>query len=243
MTGTTLASLIRYYTRTNSTTFSNADIVLIANTVKDDFAKEIIKADENFFGSIVFRNLVASDESDITKREYSLPENILKIKKVEAQLDGTNWIPLNELNLNVYKRCTNESEILNQFSNANGEAFYDIFRKSLWIYSGEITATTNGLKLWQIIYPADITTDTLTGSDDLSVDPTTTSAGMPRQFHELWARKVSIIWKSTREKPLPLTEQEQNFEKDFKKAMSSIRNPNLDRENSAPLPDDTNLQN
>ena len=243
MTGTSFASLIRLYTRTNATTLTNAEIVLMANVVKDDIAKEIIKADEDFFGSIAQRDLVASSDSDMTAREYSLPENILKVKKVEAKLDGTNWIPLNEFNINQYKRTTNESEILTNFANEEGKAFYDIFRKSLWIYSGAITATTLGLQLWQIVFPADITTDTLSGSTDLSVDPTTSTAGLPRQFHELWARKCSIMYKSNREKPIPLTQSEQNVDKDFRLAMASIRNLNLDRENSASLPDDTALQN
>lgn len=243
MTGTSFASLIRLYTRTNSTTLPNSEIVLMANVVKDDIAKEIIKADEDFFGSIAQRDLVASSDSDITAREYSLPENILKVKKVEAKLDGTNWIPLNEFNINQYKRTTNESEILTNFANEEGKAFYDIFRKSLWIYSGAITATTLGLQLWQIVFPADITTDTLSGLTDLSVDPTTSTAGLPRQFHELWARKCSIMYKSNREKPIPLTESEQNVDKDMRLAMASIRNLNLDRENSAELPDDTALQN
>jgi len=243
MTGTNFAALVRLYTRTNSTTFSDAEIVLVANTVKDDIAKEIIKVDEDFFGGIAFRDLVASDATDMTKREYSLPENILKVKKVEAKLDGTNWIPLNEFDINKYKRTTNEDEILAHFANEDGKAFYDIFRKSLWIYSGAITACTLGLQLWQIVFPADITTGTLSGSTDLSADPTTTSAGLPRQFHELWARKVSIIYKSNREKPIPLTQSEQSVDKDFKKAMSSITDINLDRENVAELPDDTYLQN
>lgn len=241
--GTSFASLVRLYTRTNSSTLTDAEIVLMANFVKDDFAKEIIKADEDLFGIISERDLVASSLTDITAREYSLPENILKVKKVEAKLNGTDYVPLNEFDINTYKRTTNEAEILLNFSNEKDHAFYDIFRKSLWIYSGAITATTLGLKLWQIIFPADITTSTLSGSTDLSTDPTTTTAGIPRQFHELWARKISIMYKSNREKPIPLTQSELLFDKDFKSAMSSIRNPNLDRDISADLPDDTALQN
>lgn len=243
MTGTNFAAFVRLLTRTNSTTLSNADIVLMANVIKDDIAKEIIKVDEDFFGGIAQRDLVASDASDMTSREYSLPENILKVKKVEAKLDGTNWIPLSEFNLNQYKRTTNESEILLSFANENGKAFYDLFRKSLWIYSGAITATTLGLQLWQIVFPADITTDTLSGSTDLSTDPSTSTAGLPRQFHKIWATKCSIMYKSNREKPIPLTQSEQSVDKDFKLAMSSITNLNLDRENSGELPDDTALQN
>ena len=46
MVGTEFAIYIRYLSRTNSTTFTDAQIVSLANIVKDDMAKDIIKADE-----------------------------------------------------------------------------------------------------------------------------------------------------------------------------------------------------
>ncbi len=236
MTGTEFAQLVREYTRTNSTTLTDATIVLLANVIKDDFAKEIVKADEDFFGVPSTRDLVASSLTDPTAREYTLPEDYLKIKKVEARLDGSNWIQLKEFDITQYDRTTNESEILTQFANEEGRAFYDIFRKSLWLYSGTIVANSDGLKLWYIAYPANIATADLSGSQDLSLDPTSTTAGMPRQFHELWARKLSITWKSNREKPIPLSERELIFGSDFKSALSSIRNPNLDRSEEARVP-------
>lgn len=243
MTGVNFASFLRFLTRTNNVTMPDSEIVLLANIVKDDMAKEIIKADEDFFGGIAERDLVASSLTDVTAREYSLPENIIRVKKVEAKLNGTDYVPLSEFNINQFKRTTNEEEILNRFGNNEGEAYYDIFRKSLWIYSGAITASSLGLKLWQIVFPADITTATLALTTDLSIDPSTTSAGIPRQFHELWARKCSIMYKSNREKPIPLTQSEQLVDKDMKLALSSIRNSNLDRENVGYLPDDSALQN
>lgn len=243
MNGTQFSSLIRNYTRTNSTTLPDAEIVLLANVVKDDFAKEIIKANEDIFGVLSYSDLVDSLSYDPGSREYGLPSDTLQIKRVEAQLDGTNWVELYELDLNQFHRTTNEAEILATFANERGKAFYDIFRKSLWIYSGTIVATVEGLKLWSISYPADITTANLSESVDLSIDPTTSTSGIPRQFHELWVRKISMLWKSNKDKPIPLTEREQLFDKDWKLAMASITNANLDRIISAEVPDDTALQN
>lgn len=248
MIGTNFADLIREYTRTNSTTLTDATILLLANVVKDDFAKEIIKADEDLFGVVATRDLVASSTSDITKREYSLLEDILKIITVEAQFDGTNWVKLVELNLAQYGRPTDEATITSLFSNNpfnpphdNG-AQYDIFRQSLWLYSGTISAVSGGLKMHCIVYPEDLVTGDLSSTNDLIVASSTTSARIPRQFHELWARKVSILWKSNREKPIPLTQTELSFDRDFTKAMGSITNPNQDRENIAVMPDDSRLQ-
>lgn len=243
MTGQNFASLIRYYTQTNSTTFPDSDIVLLANTVKDnDFAPKITEANEDLFGVLSTRDLVASDASDITKREYSLPEDIVKMKYVEAQLDGSNWIPLTELDLNVYKRSTDEATIIQNFANEQQKAFYDLFRGSLWIYSGTLTAVTGGLRLWYISFPADITAATLALTTDISIDPTSTSSSIPRMFHELWARKVSIMYKQSRQKPIALNEHELAFDMDFQRTIESVEQFNLDRAVVSPMPNDHRLQ-
>lgn len=247
MTGTNLAALVRNYTRTNSTTFPDSEIVLLGNVVKDDIAKEIVKVDEDYGAVPATRDLVASSTSDPTLREYSLPEDIMKMLRVEAKFNGTDWVKLIELNLAQYKRATDEATITSLFSNnpaseSDRGAQYDIFRGSLVIYSGTISAVTAGLKLLFIEFPADIATDDLSGTSDLSLPPTTTSWQIPRQFHELWARRISILWKSNREKPIPLTERELSYERDFRKALSSITNPNQDRDNLGILPSDVRYQ-
>jgi len=238
MTGLNFTLLVRFYTLTNSTTFTDADILLLANTVKDDFAKEIMKADEDLFGVPATRNLIAST----TSREYSLPDDFLKFIRAEAKFDGTNWVKMTELNLAQYSRTTDEATITSLFSNSEGNCYYDIFRKSAWIYSGTVTAVTAGLLLYYIAYPADLVTADLSITTDLSLDPTSTTSQIPRQFHELWAQKISILWKGSRQKPIPLNERELVFDKDFAKAISSVTNPNQDRSNVATLPDDTRLQ-
>lgn len=248
MTGVNFAALVRNYTRTNSTVLTDVELVLLANTIKDEFAPQIMEADEDLFGIPATRDLVASDVNDFTKREYSNPDDMIAIKSVEAKLDGTNLVHLTELDLTRYRRVSDEATVTNLFnngavagSNSNGAAF-DIFRNSLWLYSGTISAVTGGLKMWYIAFPADISTASLALTTDLSIDPSSTSSQLPRQFHELWARRISILWKSNREKPIPLTEREQVFDRDFKKAIGSIKNLNKDRSNIASLPSDIRMQ-
>jgi len=241
MTGTNFASLIRKYTSTNSTTLPNADIVLFANVVKDDFAKEIIKIDEDLFGVPVTTNLRASSTTDISQREYAFPVDNMKVKRVEAKLDGTNWVKLIKFDPIIIPRPITDAEITDRFTNTNTGGYWDKFRNAIWIYSGTISAVTDGLRMWHIAYPVDIDADDLSGSTDLSEDPTSTTASLPRQFHELWARKISIIWKGNREKPLPLTERELRFDKDFKDALASMNN--IDEETiTGQLPSDSHLQ-
>jgi hypothetical protein len=248
MTGINFASLVRNYCRVNSTVLQDSEIVLLANAIKDEFAPEIMKADEDLFGVPATRDIIASDSTDFTKREYSLPDDLIAMKSVDAVLDGKTWVHLTELDLNRFERVANEASVIGVFNNGvvSGSnqtgARFDLFRKSLWIYSNTIVAFASGLKLWYIAFPADITTASLALATDLSIDPDGTSSALPRQFHELWARRISILWKSNREKPIALTEREQVFEADFKKMVGSIKNYNKDRDNVASIPSDTRLQ-
>ncbi len=228
MTFAQFTSLVRYKTKTNSTTFTDAEILILANTFKDDIAAQIVLANEDYFGMQFLRNLVAD------RREYALPDEIMNsIKYTEVKLDGTNWSHLEEFDLNSYKRTTDEATIISQFSGK--DPAFDLFRRSIWIYSGTpIANVTNGIKLWCIIYPADFTNLALT--TDMSVDPTTTSHGFPRQFHELLARRVSIEYKSSLPKPQKLTGREPYYDLDLQKAIQEITGANQDRTIIATVP-------
>jgi hypothetical protein len=231
MTGQQFAQYIRINTKTNQATLPDSEIVLKANIVKDDIARRIADLSEDFFGAVAYAPLESG------RREYPLPPDMLGyIKKVEIMLDGTNYLPIKELDLGLYPRATSEADILGGFYNFAGGAFYDIYRSSLWIYSGQIESVANGLKLWYIAFPADITVSTLSLDVDLSADPNSETAGMPRQIHELWAQKVIIEWKVSQPKPMPLSPDEQLWYQRMEMVVRSLANPNLGRSFQAPLP-------
>lgn len=232
MTGKQFVDYIRLKTRTNTTTFSDNDILLLANIRLETLSREILGTDEDVLVVPMKTNLVAG------LREYPFPQSILsRIKYVEAKLDGTKFIYLTEMDLSKYKRTTDEATILSTFSNEEGHAFYDISRKSLWLYCGVISSVQLGLKLWCNTYPARLDSSRIADTTtDLSVDPTVTSHGFPREFHELWARGVIIDWKQSREKPIPLSETELNYALDVHKAKTDMRNANLDRTFTASVP-------
>jgi hypothetical protein len=229
------ASYIRYKTKTNSTTFTDAQIILLANIIKDDMAKEITKANEDYFGMEFFRNLVAG------KRKYTFPSDILnQMKTLEAKLDGVNFKRLGEFDLNSYRKTsdtTDEAAILANWAGKDPQ--FDIYGSQVIIYSDSaITDVTDGLKLRAIIYPADISS--LAGTNSMSVSPSNTSFGMPTQFHKIWATKVIVEYKTSKDKPIPLTEGEMNVDKDFQLAINAIKGQNLDRSVIATLPDNFN---
>lgn len=225
---TEFATYIRFHTKTDSTTLTDAELVALANVRKDDLAKEIAKTNEDIFGMWYLRDLVADT------REYSFPAFILNnIKAVEACVAnaGTEFKKFTEFDLTQYRGTTEEAAIRAAF---NGRYQFDIFRKSLWLYTGEaILDVEEGLKLYAIQFPADLTTDKLASTDDMSVQPSTTTHGMPREAHEIWARGVIIDYKNSKEKPIPLTERELKYDADLAQVLNALKGTNLDRQNLA----------
>lgn len=230
MTPAQLASYVRLKTRTNSTTFTDADILIFLRQRQDEIAHAILKADEDILLIPETLNLVAN------QREYALDDDIIsRIKRVEVTFDGTNWVKLDETDVTKIKvPISTETEITNHFSNEEGNCFFDIQRKAIYILSGTISAVTNGLKFWVDTYPTAITD--LSSNTEMNVDPSTTTHGIPRPMHKIWADGVIIDYKSSREKPIPLTEREQNYEMYMEKAIVTLKHGNLDREVIGELP-------
>lgn len=193
-------------------------------------AKAILKADEDILLIPQTRNLVAN------RRDYAEPSDILsRIKRVEAKLNGTDWIKLDEIDITkISTPISTETDITNNFSNEEGNCFFDIIRKSLMIYSGTIIDVTGGLALWLNTWPTQITD--LSSTVDMSIDPSTTTHGIPIELHDTWALGVCIDYKQNRQKPIALNTREQNFEFYLQKDVETLQHGNLDREVTGDLP-------
>lgn len=232
MTPVKFAQNVRFYTKTNSTTLADTDLLLLANNAKNEIAAEIAKCNEDYFVMRFYRDLEAGI------REYAIDDQILSnIKYVEAKLDGTNQLHLDEFDLNTYRRPTDETDIRNVFASMNLPPMYDICRRALNIYSADaIIDVPDGLILYAVMYPADFTD--LTSTVDMVTDLTPTTFGFPTQFHELLARRTSIMWKSAQETPIPLSALEQAYPSDLQLSLNSIKGMNLDRVLVASVPRD-----
>lgn len=228
MTYAKFASLVRNYTKTNSTTLGDTELLLLANAGKDELAGQIIEKNEDLFLMPFYRDLEADT------REYAMPDEQMQIKYVEAMLDGENLEHLVETDMNSLGFPMDETNIRLNF--ADRKPAYDIVRRALYILNGDaIAAVTNGLKLRAIIYPADFTDLSLT--TDMAVDPSTTTFGWPRPFHELLARLVAITWKGSRPKPVPLSPRELRYDIDLEKALATLGQGNLDRTTTVSAPE------
>jgi hypothetical protein len=228
---TKFATLVRYYTKTNSTTFTDADILILANIFKDDISGLIAsEVGEDYFGLRFERDLNAG------QREYDLPAELMsRMKYLQAKLNGTDWEKLNETDLSTYGKAIDEDTIEATYADKDPE--FDLWDQGINILSADpIIDVTNGLKLWAIIFPADF--PNLTSTEDMSTNPDDYSHGFPRQFHELLARRVSIAYKSSKDRPIPLSEKEKLYEVDLNTQVQSMKEANLDRSTEPSYPYD-----
>jgi len=228
MTGATFTALVRKYTKTNSTTLSNSDILTYLNVEKDDIAEKVVaNVDEGYFDMEDVRNLEAN------VRNYTYPEDLLKsIRYVAAKLDGTNWSYLREIDFGYFEGrnmpLMENSHIKNEF--AGKEPRYLIYGTQIYLLTGDdIQAVTDGLKVVLEVYPEDYVEADLSDSADLSVPSATNVVRLPRATHKVLAKKVSIAYKSSKDKPLPLTEDEKKVEIDLEDLYDKLRGRNAVR--------------
>lgn len=226
MTGTQLAAFIRRKTKTNSTTYPDADLLVDVNLMKDEIASRIQQVRQEVW------NVPALDDLVLNQREYAFPEDVLNsLVSLELKFTATgDYVPANTLARRHYKDVLQESVIVNNFDNLNPRYF--LRRKAIYILSGAIIAVTEGIKLVYNSFPADLAN--LTGIIDLSIDPSTTTHGFPREFHELWARRVSIEYKDANNKKL--SKKELDYDEDLEKALSDFATGNLDEKIIGSLP-------
>lgn len=237
MTGTQFAEYVRYLTGTDSTTLTDDDIVLLAAVEQDSLAEDIASnVDEGYFIMEDTRNLEADT------RNYTYPVDWLKsLKYIAAQLDGTNWSYLRELDYGYIEGrnlpLMENSQIKNEFSGKDPRFMFS--GNEMIILSGDdIIAVTDGLKLRAEVYPEHLTTSDLSGSTDLSVPSSNTTVRLPRAGYKPLAKMVSIAYKTSKDKPLPLNEDERLLPIDKSNLYKKLRGRNAVRTITGDVPYD-----
>lgn len=236
MTPLGLANLVRLRTRTNTTTFSDADMLVYANTFKDEIASKIVERNNGMYLVPYTFNLVAD------RREYPVGDDVLnRIHKVEIKFAAAD-ARKPAYSLKDYRGSETESEIVKNFSNREGEFAYTVRRRAILILSGTIIAVTDGVRMWSHVFPADITSMTF-NDRSMEVDPSTTTFGFPKQFHELLARRIQIAYKGSLAKPLPLSREELQYDRDLELALEAIASIDNGGEIIAELPPSQDMYN
>lgn len=215
MTPVEFATTVREYTGTDANSFSDARILTLMNTWKNYLCRRVEKKQSDYFTMPQTTPLIAG------QREYALPSDMLnRIRRVDIDLIGAGSYKMAfEEKFNILESVLDEDVIAAKFSDSKPN--YYILRRALYLLTASaIPAVTNGLRIYASTFPMNWTS--LASTVDMAEDPTATSVGFPEPLHELLARKVSIVYKSTRPRPQPLTEMEQAFEVDLKHAISDM---------------------
>lgn len=242
MTGTTFAAYIRYLTKTNSATLTDANLLMLANIEQAALAEDIASnVDEGYFIMEDVRNLEADT------RKYVYPVDLLKsLKYIAAKLDGSNWSYLREIDFGYIEGrnlpLMEEAQIQNEF--ANKEPKYLFHGTELMLLTGSaMVAVTGGLKIVSEVYPEALDSDDLSGSVLLSIPSATTAVRLPLAAYKPLAKMVSIAYKTSKDKPLPLTEDEKLLPVDKLNLYTKLRGRNAVRviQGSVPYMDGQNL--
>jgi len=261
MTRLAFATKIRNFTKQDVNSLTDATLLTLANPIKDHLAELIASRDikGNYFILPALDNLIAN------QREYAFPDDVLDhIYSVEAAFSNTvdsfGQLPYVQCFPDDYRRlglARTEGNLQANYTNGGGALWtnsfgpksgqvvgprYEIQRRSLYLLSGAIDATTlgastitNGIRIRYRAYPADLP-DMTDNTIDMSVDPSTTTFGFPRQFHELWARACSMEWKAQHPGAVPLSMLEQKYEQDLEAKLSGIENNDMSGEIIGRLP-------
>lgn len=94
--------------------------------------------------------------------EYSLPTDILTIKRVEITYDGTNWDKVRKFDVAERALATDSTSITNDFDNT--DPYYEIRNTTgvgyLKLYPVPTAQVVSGLKIWYEKKPANLTETT-----------------------------------------------------------------------------------
>ena len=229
MKGTELATIIRTRTKTTPTTYPDADLLVDVNLMKDEIAGEISDRKEEAF------NIEVDDDLLADTRMYPYQTDLMnQIVRVELMLvDGNDYILATPTKMNKNKIPMQEENIVATFNDENPQ--YLIRGKHIVLLTGNaITAVTAGIKIVYKVFPSDLAN--LTGETELSTDTSATALGFPREFQELWARRVSIEYKDRNNKKL--SSREQKYEVDLADALDRFDKPVSSEEITGAIPDD-----
>ena len=212
MTGAQLLTYIRRKTFTTTATYSDADILIDVNQMIEEFAVELQKAREHIWEITFLDDLLA----DI--REYAFQSDMLNnMTDLELMfVAGEDYVQAHPSARRHYNDVLQESVIIANFDNSDPEYF--IRKKEIYILSGTIAAVTDGIKLVYSSFPS--TLANLTGSACLSIDPSATTHGFPREFHKLLARKIVREYKDNNN--MKLNKLDIDFEVDMEKKLNAF---------------------
>jgi len=229
---------IRFKARATEESLPSDELLILMQLKQYMVAGDLEYLDEGYEGDVKEADLMATGTGYTTNlsgdkvftREYAFPAEILaRMKFVDAKLDGEHWIRLKDKNMNMEETPMEEVNILEKYSNEQGDAGYGRFRGSMFLLTGEIKANiTNGMKLFLFKAPTLIT--------DLSASVDLGTFGIPYQLQESYMDLVVAEWKANHDKPL--SDNDKNVIARYTEVLDKLKNFNRDQEIVGEIPSD-----
>ena len=189
-----LVNFTRRITKTNSTTYTQADATASINNYLHLFVNEAIQSMDgwDFQGEIATTDLVASQQ------EYVFPSDILKIKRIEITYDGTNWYKVRFVDINERDETNDTTTIGNEFNTQ--DPYADLHDQSLFLYPIPTTNVTAGLRIWYENLTDELATD--------ASEPT-----IPEAYHKALCYGAAVDYFDREAEPKKSAYMEQKMEK------------------------------
>jgi hypothetical protein len=141
--------LVRYFTKTESTKFTDANIKALLNLYYHEFVNEILKS-----GSDIDFNM-ATESINLTNGTavYSITGKVLRIKKIDISFDGSKWYSATNFDIAERSRPLDTTSIAADFTKTN--PFIDLYLDNetvkIAIYPTPDANVTAGLKVWKTL--------------------------------------------------------------------------------------------
>lgn len=230
MTRLGLYNKILKYTKQNSNQLPASVVLADVNDDKNEIMALLTQRDikGNYFMLPQLADFIAG------QREYSLPDYLLNHSYTVEVAFSTIPDPLGNIpyvkafpdDFRRHGMSRTEENIISHYTNVYPR--YEIQRRSIYLLSGAIDATTlgtsiipNAVRIIARMYPSDLP-DLSDNTTDMSIDPTPISFGIPIVFQELIARRYSIEWKGDHPGAVPLSPLELRYDADLEAALSGI---------------------
>lgn len=208
-----LKTTIHNKTSQNADTFVDSKLVEYVNAGIDYIAGKVQQQRPEVWNIPAEFDLVAN------QREYSFPSDVInKLTSLDVKING-KFVRAIGLKKAPSIPLTEEA-IRENFK----EPHYFIRRNAIFLLTPDpIPAVSQGGVLTYNSFPALLTTDRLSETEDLSEDPSLTEHGFPREFHELLATYVSLNYKSDNEQSL--SETDRRFDLDMQAKLAEFSAP------------------
>jgi hypothetical protein len=179
MTLSDIQNKIYFYTKTNASSFTNADMLIAINVALNRVSSLILSADERWeFDDTNQTDLpIATTNLVSGQQDYSLAAAHLTIDRLEVlQPNGTTWSLLDPIDQQDLKRGQ-RTALAQYFPTAGTPIQYDLIGNSFFLYPKPNYSVSAGLKVYFTRGPIEFS------SSDLSTG--TAAPGFNSLFHEL----------------------------------------------------------